>query len=99
VEECGPCPVFASITLAFALQLRKKHGKTLVRVRKPSARLRKTSVKVEKPQSKWKNLSQSKKNLSQNSLIKKIFCSKETLLLRNYLIISIKPSEILTENP
>jgi len=27
-EECGPCPVFANYTLAFALQLRKKHGKT-----------------------------------------------------------------------
>ena len=26
-EECGPCPVFASYNLAFALQLRKKHGK------------------------------------------------------------------------
>jgi hypothetical protein len=26
------CPVFASYTLAFALQLRKKHGKALVRV-------------------------------------------------------------------
>ena len=31
-EEGGPCPVFASYTLAFALQLRKKHGKTSVRV-------------------------------------------------------------------
>jgi len=31
-EECGPCPVFASYTLAFSLQLRKKHGKTSVRV-------------------------------------------------------------------
>jgi len=31
-EECGPCPVFASYTLAFALQLRKKSGKTSVRV-------------------------------------------------------------------
>jgi hypothetical protein len=31
-EECGPCPVFASYTLAFALQLRKKHGKPSVRV-------------------------------------------------------------------
>jgi hypothetical protein len=31
-EECGPCPIFASYTLAFALQLRKKHGKTSVRV-------------------------------------------------------------------
>ena len=28
VVECGPCPVFASFTLAFALQLRKKHEKT-----------------------------------------------------------------------
>jgi hypothetical protein len=32
LEECGPCPVFAGITLAFALQLRKKHGKTSVSV-------------------------------------------------------------------
>ena len=26
-KVCGPCPIFASYTLAFALQLRKKHGK------------------------------------------------------------------------
>jgi hypothetical protein len=26
-EKCGPCPFFGSYTLAFALQLRKKHGK------------------------------------------------------------------------
>ena len=31
-EECGLCPVFARYTLAFALQLRKKHGKTSVKV-------------------------------------------------------------------
>jgi hypothetical protein len=31
LEECGPCPVFASYVLAFALQLRKRHGKTSVR--------------------------------------------------------------------
>ena len=31
-EECGPCPVFASYTLTFALQLRKKYGKPSVRV-------------------------------------------------------------------
>jgi len=47
VEECKPCPVFASFTLAFALQLKKKHGKTSVRVRKTSVRLRKTSVRVQ----------------------------------------------------
>jgi hypothetical protein len=43
VEECGPCPIFASFTLAFALQLRKKQGKTSVSVRKTSFILRKTS--------------------------------------------------------
>ena len=32
LEVCGPCPIFASFTPAFALQLRKKHGKTSVRV-------------------------------------------------------------------
>jgi hypothetical protein len=42
VEECEPCPVFASFTLAFALQLRKKHGKTTVRVRKTSVRVQYT---------------------------------------------------------
>ena len=42
VEECGPCPVFASFTLAFALQLREKHGKTSVRLRKTSVRVRYT---------------------------------------------------------
>ena len=30
--ECGPCHVLARFTLAFALQLRKKHGKTSFRV-------------------------------------------------------------------
>jgi len=32
LEECGLCPVLASYTLAFALQPRKKHAKTSVRV-------------------------------------------------------------------
>jgi hypothetical protein len=31
-KDCGPCPVFARYTLAFALQLRKKHEQTSVRV-------------------------------------------------------------------
>jgi len=31
-EECRPCRVFVRYTLAFALQLRKKHRKTSVRV-------------------------------------------------------------------
>jgi hypothetical protein len=32
IGKCGPCPVFAIYTMAFALQLRKKHGKPSVRV-------------------------------------------------------------------
>jgi len=32
LEECGPCPVFVGFTLAFALQLRNKHGETSVRI-------------------------------------------------------------------
>jgi hypothetical protein len=36
LEECGPCP--ATFALAFALHLKKKHGKTSVRVRKTSRR-------------------------------------------------------------
>ena len=32
LEEGGPCPIFASFTLAFALQMWKKHEKTSVRV-------------------------------------------------------------------
>jgi hypothetical protein len=46
MEECGPCPVFASFIQAFGLKLRKKHGKTSVRVRKTSVRVRKTSVRL-----------------------------------------------------
>ena len=45
-EECRPCTVFASYTLAFALRLRKKHGKISVRVETNSVRVGKTSVKV-----------------------------------------------------
>jgi len=44
MEECGPCPVFASFTLALTLQMRKK---TSVRVKKTSVGVRKTSVRVQ----------------------------------------------------
>jgi len=36
VEQCGPCPVYVSFTLAFALQLRKKQRKTSVKVFSPT---------------------------------------------------------------
>jgi hypothetical protein len=49
LEECGPCPVFASFALAFALQLKKKQEKPSVRVRKTSVRVKK--LRVVKPQS------------------------------------------------
>jgi surface polysaccharide O-acyltransferase-like enzyme len=34
IGKCGPCLVFASYTLVFALQLRKNHGNPSVRVEK-----------------------------------------------------------------
>jgi len=54
VEECGPCPVFASFTLAFASQLTKEHGKISVSVRKNPSQVK-------------KNLSQSTVYIYQNT--------------------------------
>ena len=48
VVEGEPCPVFESFTLAFALQLRKKHGKTSVRLRKTSVRVQYTYYQKKK---------------------------------------------------
>ena len=45
VEECRPCPVFASFTLAFALQLRKEHGKNLSQVKKNLSKVKKNLSK------------------------------------------------------
>jgi hypothetical protein len=45
-KSAGRAPSLRVFTLAFALQLRKKHGKTTVRVRETSVRLRKTSVRL-----------------------------------------------------
>jgi NADP-dependent 3-hydroxy acid dehydrogenase YdfG len=42
-KSAGRAPSLRVFTLAFALQLRKKHGKTTVRVRETSVRLIKTS--------------------------------------------------------
>jgi hypothetical protein len=44
-KSVGHAPSLRVFTLAFALQLKKKHGKTTVRVRETSVRLIKTSVK------------------------------------------------------
>jgi hypothetical protein len=55
IQICRPCPDFASYTLAFVLQLRKKHRKPSVRAGKPQlgwrnlSQVSKTSVRVEKP--------------------------------------------------
>jgi hypothetical protein len=64
VKECGPCQVFVSFTLAFVLQLRKKHGKNSVRVRKTSVRLKNLSQGKKNISLVKENLSQVKKNLS-----------------------------------
>jgi hypothetical protein len=45
--SAGRAPSLRVFTLAFALQLRKKHGKTSVRVRETSVRLIKSSVRIQ----------------------------------------------------
>jgi hypothetical protein len=75
LEECGPCPVFASFTLAFALQRGKStekrhHGKTsarknLIQHGKTSFSTENPQSSRENPQSAWNNLSQARKNLGQ----------------------------------
>jgi len=42
MEECGPCPVFASFTLAFALQLREKARKNLGQGKKILSQVKKS---------------------------------------------------------
>jgi len=64
-EECGLCPIFASYTLAFALQLRKKHGKTSVRVDKTSVTIVKTSVRDRKTSVRDRKTCQGSNNPSQ----------------------------------
>jgi ABC-type Zn2+ transport system substrate-binding protein/surface adhesin len=46
-KSAGRAPSLRVFTVAFALQLRKKHGKTTVRLRETSVRLIKTSVRVQ----------------------------------------------------
>jgi len=66
LEECGPCPVFASFTLTFDLQLRKKHGKNLSQGKKKlSQGKKKLSQGKKKLSQRKKNPSQGKKYLSQ----------------------------------
>jgi hypothetical protein len=47
VEECGPCPVFATFYPGICLTTEEKARKTTVRLRETSVRLIKTSVRVQ----------------------------------------------------
>jgi hypothetical protein len=58
LEECGPCPVFARYTLAFALQLREKHGRISVRVAIKNVRER----RVGNYQSKLRNIPEERRS-------------------------------------
>jgi hypothetical protein len=46
LEECGPCPISAGYTLAFALQLREKARKNLSQDRKPQLGYRNKKKKL-----------------------------------------------------
>jgi len=45
--KCGPRPTFECFTLEFALQLRKKHGKTSVRVAEECQLARRRYINIE----------------------------------------------------
>jgi hypothetical protein len=49
VEECGSCPVFPIFIVAFALQMRKKHEKISVRVRRTSVTVQYTYYQKHPP--------------------------------------------------
>jgi len=79
LEECGPCPVFASFTLAFALQVTKKHGKTSVRIYRIQMRL--------ECKQKWKinytdNAKKKKKSFDVLNSIKMTRCLTRTVKFR-----------------
>ena len=48
-EECGPCPVVASYTPEFALQLWKKHGNPSVRVAEECQLAKTATILLEGP--------------------------------------------------
>jgi hypothetical protein len=81
VEEYGPCPVFPSFTLAFALQVRKNHGKTSVRVRKTSVRLRKISeysIHITKTPTHYKTHTYTHTHILQNNINPRQYKLKQT---------------------
>jgi hypothetical protein len=47
LEEDGPCPVFVGYTMAFALQVRKKHGKLPVRVAEEGQLARRRYINIQ----------------------------------------------------
>jgi hypothetical protein len=75
MEECGPCPVFASYTLAFALQLRKKHGKTSVRVVVIIPVVSTMWIRTQQVQSSLQSLSSCGSHLTENKIT--TICSSE----------------------
>ena len=75
LEDCWPYPRFASFTPAFALQLRKKHGKTF-QGRKNPVRVGKTSVSVGKTSVRVKKLSQGNLSFQTTFFCLKMWCSE-----------------------
>ena len=78
MEECGPCPVFASFTLAFALQLREKARENLSQGKKNLSQVKKDHSQstnlsqVKKDRSQSTNLSQVKKDRSQSTNLSQV---------------------------
>jgi hypothetical protein len=86
VEECRQCPIFASFTLAFALQLRKKHGKTSVRLRKISE----YSIHITKTPTHYKTLTNTVFSLYRAVKTFYLDNNNELLVYGRIIVVSIK---------
>ena len=87
--KCGPCPVFVIYTLAFALQLSKKHGKTSVRVAEEHPEI-KTKTHTQQKKTNAKLLKLRKQNLAPTSGLFHSLFQSCTHVWRVPFIISIR---------
>jgi hypothetical protein len=77
--KCRPCPVFASYTLAFALKLRRKHGKTSVRVAARTSQTDTVQYKNDEQYNTQKKTVAQSSTMSQNNKEHRIHSGEKTI--------------------
>jgi hypothetical protein len=91
-KSAGRAPSLRVFTLAFALQLRKKYGKTTVRVRETSVRLIKTSVRVQYTYYQETHTLQNRQNILYGIVTKLCQYELHVLIVRYSMRYSVKPT-------